>query len=161
MDLTTDDLSHPAVAELLAIHLDDMRANTPDEGVHALGLTELERPDITFWTAWDADTLLGCGALKDLDGSAGEIKSMRTHPHHVRKGVARAILDRIIETARERGYRRLSLETGSGPTFDAAVALYEALGFRRGDAFAHYERNDFSRFFHLELPRNGQDTEMG
>ncbi len=157
MEVKIDDLSHPDVAALLAIHLGDMRDHSPEDGVHALDVDRLRQPELTFLTAWDGGSLLACGALKDLGGAqgtlgtAGEIKSMRTHPDHLRKGAARAILAHIVETARNRGYARLSLETGSGPVFDAAIGLYEAFGFERGEAFADYETNDFSRFFHLDL----------
>lgn len=151
MKVSIDNLSHPDVAALLAIHLRGMREHSPQDGVNALDLDCLRQPGLTFWTAWDAGSLLACGALKDLEGTSGEIKSMRTHPEHLRKGAARAVLARIVEVARERGYERLSLETGSGPVFDAAVRLYEVFGFRPGEAFADYEPNDFSRFFHLDL----------
>lgn len=152
MELRIDDLSHPAVQDLLAFHFGDMRSRSPDGAAHVLDLDRLREPGMTFWTAWKAGELLGCGALRELTRVAGEIKSMRTHPQRLRMGAARAILACIIEAARERGYERLSLETGSGPVFDAAVELYESFGFQLGAAFAEYQANDFSRFFHLDLP---------
>lgn len=140
-------LDEPQVIALLRLHLQGMHANSPPESVHALDLSGLQRPDVTFWTAWDGDELLGCGALKALDAGHGEIKSMRTDPAHLGKGVGAQILQRIMATARERGYRRLSLETGSGEAFDAAHALYRKFGFTECGSFGDYPADDpFSRF---------------
>ncbi|QDV09388.1 putative N-acetyltransferase YsnE [Planctomycetes bacterium Poly30] len=151
MELKIDDLSHPAVVELLEMHFGEMHAHSPAGEAHVLRIERLRDPSLTFWTAWEGDDLLGCGALRELGAKAGEIKSMRTHPDRLRRGAARAILLRIIETAVERGYERLSLETGSGPVFDAAVGLYGSFGFQPGSAFGEYRPNEFSRFFHLAL----------
>jgi len=99
--------------------------------------------------------VLGVGALKALGAGAGEVKSMRTHPDHLRKGVGAAILETIIGEAHARGYRRLSLETGRGPAFEAALALYRRRGFRNGEAFADYEPSAFNQFLHLDLADQG------
>src|SRR6476469_9145045 len=111
MDIKEGGLDHPAVAELLHLHLSGMAAISPRESVHALDSTSLGAPGITFWTAWDGTTLLGCGALKSLGGGEGEIKSMRTAPTCLRRGVAAALLEHILSVGRARGYCRLSLET--------------------------------------------------
>lgn len=102
---------------------------------------------MTVWTAWEGDALAGVGALRTLDGLAGEIKSMRTHPDRLRRGVAAALLEHIIAEAHARGLRRLSLETGGEP----ALALYRKRGFAGGEPFAGYARSAFSRFLHLPL----------
>ncbi len=147
MDIREDDLSGAAVQALLRHHLAGMHEHSPPESVHALDLSGLRQPGVTFWTAWEGGDLLGCGALKQLDAQHGEIKSMRTAPEHLGKGVGAHILQRIMATARERGYRRLSLETGSTPAFDAAHALYRKFGFSACEAFADYPKDDpFSRF---------------
>ena len=99
----------------------------------------------------ESDTVLGCGALKELSPARGEIKSMRTHADHLRKGVAAKLLEHILMTAKKRGYSRLSLETGRGPAFDPALNLYLKYGFQYGDAFGDYEVNEFSQFLHLDL----------
>jgi putative acetyltransferase len=151
MRIVEDDLSGAAVHDLLRHHLEQMHLNSPPGSVFAFDIDRLRAADVTFWTAWEGDTLLGCGAVKQLDAENGEIKSMRTAPDHLRKGVAAALLDHIVAVARERGYRRLSLETGSGPSFDPALALYRRRGFVDGDAFGDYERTDFNQFLHLDL----------
>src|ERR1041384_3466679 len=111
MRILIDDFQHPAIHALLNEHLQNMYELSPPESVRALNLEKLRTPDITFWTAWEGDVLLGCGALKELDQKHGEIKSMRTPLAHRRKGAGRAILAYIIEVAKERAYERLSLET--------------------------------------------------
>jgi len=144
MRIVVDDLSGPEIAALLEAHLDDMRRHSPPGSVHALDLDRLRQPDITFWTAWDGTALMGCGALRELDAAHGEIKSMRTDPAYLRRGVAAALLDEIIATARARGYRRLSLETGRPAPFQPAHRLYEHYGFSECPPFADYVLDDFS-----------------
>ena len=146
MNIITDDLTHPAVLALLDEHLADMHAHSPPESVHALDHDELRAADVTLWTAWEGEELLGCGALKELDPTHGEIKSMRTSRGQLRSGVAAAILAHIVAIACERGYERLSLETGSGGPFDAALRFYEKHGFEYCEPFADYVLDPFSRF---------------
>ena len=146
-----DDLSGEATRALLALHLSGMHASSPPGHVFALDLSGLQKPEVTVWTAWQREEIAGIGALKALGGRAGEVKSMRTHPDHLRKGVAAAILERIIQEARSRNFNRLSLETGSGPAFEPALALYRKRGFVNGEAFADYEPSEFSQFLHLDL----------
>jgi putative acetyltransferase len=151
MNIITDNLTDARVHALLQEHLDSMHENSPPGTVFALDLSGLQAPEVTFWTGWDGDELMGCGALKELDAQHGELKSMRTSSSHLRKGVASAMLGHIIETARSRGYKRLSLETGSAPYFDAAVQMYTATGFVPCGAFAAYDDLPSSRFFTLDL----------
>ncbi|MBS0334993.1 MAG: GNAT family N-acetyltransferase [Proteobacteria bacterium] len=151
LTLRVDDLSGEPVRRLLALHLAGMHEHSPPDAVHALDVSALQTPEITVWTAWRGAALAGMGALKDLGGDAAELKSFRTHPDHLRQGVAAAILDRIIDEARARGLRRLSLETGRGEAFEPALALYRSRGFAAGERFADYPPSDFSQFLHLEL----------
>jgi putative acetyltransferase len=151
MRIENDDLSHPAIHALLNEHLRSMHALSPPESVHALDLEELRRPGITFWSAWDGDTLLGCGALKELDATHGEIKSMRTPAALRRRGAGRAILEHIISVARARGYRRLSLETGSLAAFAPAQRLYASYGFVCCGPFGDYVEDTHSVFMTLSL----------
>jgi putative acetyltransferase len=146
-----DDLAGEATRALLALHLSGMHANTPPGHVFALDLSGLKAPGVTVWTAWKDEEIAGIGALKDLGGGAGEIKSMRTHPNHLRKGVAAALLDHIVAAARRRGMTRISLETGRGPAFEPALAFYRSRGFVDGEAFGDYLRSDFNRFLHMDL----------
>ena len=149
--LEIDDLSRPAVHALLNEHLANMYELSPPESVHALDLAKLRAPGITFWTAWEGDVLVGCGALKELDPRHGEVKSMRTPRTLRRRGAGRAILERILEVARERGYERLSLETGAMDAFIPAQKLYESFGFGYCGPFGEYVDDPNSVFMTLRL----------
>jgi putative acetyltransferase len=151
MEIRVDDLTGSEIAALIHEHLHSMHAQSPPESVHALDLTALRQPDVTFWSVWEDADLLGCGALKQLDPQHGEIKSMRTASQHLRKGVAAALMRHIVEQARQRGYSRLSLETGSTEGFAPALRLYERFGFRRCGPFADYAEDPFSVFMTRDL----------
>jgi len=138
MHIEPDNLSRPEVHALLHEHLSSMASLSPADSVHALDLDGLRQPDVTFWTAWSGPDLLGCGALKELSPTHGEIKSMRTATAHLRKGVGRAILAYIIDESRKRSYNRLSLETGSMQAFQPAHRLYLEFGFTFCPSFADY-----------------------
>ena len=138
MRIVVDDLRGAEIIALLQEHLAEMRSVSPPESVHALDLAGLRQPEITFWTLWLGSELAGCGALKELGPEHGEIKSMRTAQRHKRKGIAASMVRHILEEATRRGYRRLSLETGSQPHFAPARALYASFGFRRCGAFGDY-----------------------
>ncbi|GAC1452137.1 MAG: GNAT family N-acetyltransferase [Steroidobacteraceae bacterium] len=150
-DIRKDDLSGNETRDLVRAHLEGMHAHSPPGSVFALDLSGLTAPNVTVWTVWREDTITGIGALKDLGARRGELKSMRTHPDFLRRGVAGALLEHIIREARSRGMVRLSLETGSGPYFDAALSLYRRRGFVDGSAFADYRQSPFNRFLHLTL----------
>jgi putative acetyltransferase len=150
-DIRADDLTGTATQDLLRLHLQGMHANSPPGSVFALDLSGLKRPDIAVWSAWHDDRIAGIGALKRHPGAFGEVKSMRTHPDFLRRGVAGALLDRIIAEARALGLARLSLETGTGPAFEPALNLYRKRGFVDGAAFADYPATAFNRFLHLRL----------
>lgn len=151
MKIEIDDLSRPEIQALLHEHLQNMHTVSPRESVHALDLTGLRKPEISFWSAWDDKELLGCSALKALDDKHGEIKSMRTPDARRRQGAGRAILTHIIAVARSRGYQRLSLETGSMAAFQPAHLLYESFGFTRCGPFGDYPADPNSVFMTLEL----------
>ena len=146
-----DDLSSPAIAVLLAEHLHDMYEQSPPGSVHALDLDDLKKPEITFWAIWQGETLIGCGALKELDPEHGEIKSMRTAKAFRGKGAGKLMLRHIIDEARSRGYKRLSLETGSMKFFDPARRLYESHGFEYCGPFDHYVADPNSVFMSMKL----------
>ena len=146
-----DDLSHPQTRELLEHHLLGMRGSSPPGSVFALDLSGLSAPDVTVWTAWEGERIAGVAALKKLDSKHGELKSMRTAPDMLRKGVAAALLGHVIDVARIGGLKRLSLETGSGTAFEPALALYKRRGFVEGEPFSDYAPSEFNQFLHLEL----------
>jgi len=151
MRIEVDDLSRPAVHALLQEHLANMYELSPPESVHALDLSKLRAPDITFWSVWDGATLVGCGALKQMTATEGEIKSMRTPKALRRRGAGRAVLEHIIAEAKRRGYRRLNLETGSQDGFVPARTLYESFGFTYCGPFGDYKPDPNSAFMTREL----------
>lgn len=151
LDIKIDDLSRDEVKALLEEHLQGMALNSPPESIHALPIEELKKTEITFWSAWEGGALIGCGALKELDAHHGEIKSMRTSSLYLRKGVARRMLEHIIEEARHRSYKRLSLETGSMEAFEPAKKLYLKNGFQYCKPFSNYIEDPNSVFMTLEL----------
>ena len=146
MEIKLDDLSGPEIRALLEEHLASMHELSPRESVHALDLSALKKPDVTFWTAWSDGELAGCGALKELAPDHGEIKSMRTATAHRREGVARALLKHIIEEGTRRSYHRLSLETGAQDAFEPAQKLYEGFGFTFCPPFGSYKEDPNSVF---------------
>ncbi len=146
-----DDPTAPHVADLLAFHLAELRGVMSPEFAFALDARELAVPGISFWTAWTGPTLAGFAALKQLDPAHGEVKSMRAAPAARGTGVGRALIVHIIAEARARGYRRLSLETGSAATHDHAVSLYRSVGFVACNPFAAYAPSPHNQFMTLDL----------
>ena len=144
-------MSRLEVLALVELHLRAAFDNSPPGSVFALDVSGLRDPAVTVWTAWDGGALLGMGALKRLDAGHGELKSMRTAPAALRRGVGRTMLDHLIAEARARGYRRLSLETGSNEPFAPARAMYARAGFEECGPFADYSATCFSRYFTLAL----------
>ena len=151
MRIIEDDLTGVEIRALLETHFAGMLANSPAGSCHFLDFEGLNAPDVTFWSIWDDNALVGCGALKALSSTQGEIKSMRTHADHLRKGAGAAMLQHIIAQARQRGYVRLSLETGSSDAFLAARTMYEAYGFEYCPPFGDYVEDPFSRFMTLAI----------
>ncbi|MFL9594100.1 GNAT family N-acetyltransferase [Aeromonas schubertii] len=146
IEVRIDDLASAEVQSLVSKHLAGMQSNSPPECVNALGIERLRAPGVTFWAVWLDGALCGCGALKELDPWAAEVKSMRTRAACLRRGVGQAILDEIVHEARRRGYARLLLETGTGPTFEAAHRLYLRNGFEWSDPFGDYQASEFNLF---------------
>jgi putative acetyltransferase len=151
MEIRIDDLRGPEVAALLTEHLECMAQVSPPESCHALNLERLRQPGITFWTVWARQQLAGCGALKELDPTHGEVKSMRTAEAFLRRGVASMLLQHVMAEAKRRGYRRLSLETGSMLYFEPARSLYRKAGFKECAAFVGYKPDTNSTFFTREI----------
>jgi putative acetyltransferase len=144
--IVIDDLSGPEIAAFLDEHLKDMRSLTPLESKHALDLDGLRRPEVTFWSVLDGDTIVACGAIKRLDAGHAEVKSMRTAPERKRSGIASLLLGHIITEARRMGFTRLSLETGATDDFRPARKLYEKFGFDYCAPFADYRTDPYSAY---------------
>ncbi|MFB2639861.1 GNAT family N-acetyltransferase [Shewanella bicestrii] len=151
MKIILDDLKGPEIAALLTEHLEDMRATSPPESVHALDLDDLRQPNIRFWTLWDGRNLAGCGALKWLDAEHAEIKSMRTAATYKQQGIASKVLQHLINDAKAAGVQRLSLETGSMAFFQPARNLYAKFGFELCGPFADYVLDPNSLFMTKRL----------
>ncbi|MBV8760930.1 MAG: GNAT family N-acetyltransferase [Deltaproteobacteria bacterium] len=151
MEIRLGDFEDPRVLELLREHLAGMHASSPPGSVYALDLSGLQHPLVSFYTAWDGDDLLACGALKHVDRETAELKSMRTTSRHLRRGAGAFMLEHLLRLARTRGYTRVCLETGSGPAFEPALALYRKYGFTPGPAFGDYVASEFNQFLQLAL----------
>ena len=151
LKIKEDDLTHPDVVELIRIHLQGMLDNSPPGTCFALDVDKLKEPGVTFWTAWDKDTVLGCVAMKELGPKWGEIKSMRAHPNAVGQGIGRALLDHIILMAKQRGYTKVSLETGTEPGFYPSIELYARNGFELGPVYADYIESPFNIYMHKQI----------
>lgn len=151
MRIVEDDLSHSHVQALLEQHARGMKEHSPPGACHFFDLSALGASDVTVWSIWDESALAGVGALREIDETHGEIKSMRNADDHLGKGLGRRMLNHIIDCARERGYRRLSLETGSTEAFYPALRLYRSTGFSECGPFDSYEASEFSVYFTLEL----------
>ncbi len=149
--IVEDDLSGADVQALVALHLAEMHKHSPACSVHALPADRLRQPGVTFWSAWAGADLAAIGAMKQLDPTHGELKSMRAAPAFRGKGLGEAMLLHLIARARARGYRRLSLETGSGEAFGPAIGLYRKHRFVECGPFADYGEDPFSTFMALEL----------
>lgn len=153
LQIKRDPITDPDVIAVLEAHLETMYATSPPESVFALDLEGLRASDVTFWTIWQGDTVLGCGALRHHSPTLGEIKSMHTLAKHRGKGAGAVMLAHIIKEAESRGYQELKLETGSHPAFEAAQRLYQRFGFAFCEAFAPYKPNEFSVFMCRDLTK--------
>lgn len=151
LQIAEDDLAGEAIRELVALHLSGMHASSPACKVHALPVEKLQQPGVTFYSAWLGGKLAGMGAIKGIDDSHGELKSMRTAPDWLGKGVGETILLHLLDVARARGYVRVSLETGQAPAFEPALSLYRKHGFVNCEAFADYTNDDFSQCLTLAI----------
>lgn len=151
MEIELDDLSDPSIEIFLKEHLEDMKAVSPPESKHALNIEDLRMSDVTFWAVWESGSIIGCGALKELDSSHAEIKSMRVASALRGNGVASKLLNHIMGAATLKGYKRLSLETGSMTFFEPARKLYEKHGFKYSAPFANYKEDENSVFMSLAL----------
>lgn len=151
MKIALADLGDPQVQGLIAFHQRTMQEGSPPGQSFALDMSGLQNEAVTVWAAHIGTRVAAIGALKRLDKKSAEVKSMRTHPEFLRQGIAAALLETIIAHARASGITTLSLETGTGPAFEPALALYRRRGFANGPAFADYTLTEFNQCLHLEL----------
>ncbi|EKF35917.1 GNAT family N-acetyltransferase [Bacillus xiamenensis] len=151
MYIQQDELKDGRIEQLIAGHLVEMKKHSSPESIHALPLDDLKKEDVTVWSVWDGESLLGCGAIKELSSEHGELKSMRTAAAHMRKGVAKHLLTHLLQEAKKRGYTRVSLETGAIAFFEPARKLYESFGFQYCPPFGSYQEDPNSLFMTKEL----------
>jgi len=147
-----DDLQGAQVIDLLAFHLAEAGTLSPAAKVHAMPVDRLRQPDVTFYSAWDRDTLAAVGALREIDAGRAELKSMRAAPAYRGKGAGEAILRHLIAEAARRGYTWLGLETGRLPAFLPARSLYAKHGFTECENFGNYVSDEFSLCMSRVLP---------
>jgi putative acetyltransferase len=155
MRIEIDTVTRPEVIALLEEHLRNMHELSPPDQVFAFDAAALRAPGVTFWTAWEGETLFGCAALKELSRTQGEVKSMRTPARLRRSGAGRSLLNHLLHVARARGYQELLLETGRHPAFEPAHALYRSAGFTECGPFGSYTANGNSVFMSLKV-RDGR-----
>jgi putative acetyltransferase len=151
MHIVQGGLDDPRVVALLHTHLTRARAETAPGSAHALDLSGLRAPEVTFWSAWEGEVVVGVGALKRLSADHGEVKSMHTAEAARGRGVGSTILRHIIAAAWAHGMSRLSLETGSWPYFAPARALYARHGFVECPPFGEYRADPNSVFMTVGL----------
>ena len=151
IEFRRDDLSGEPTRRLIERHLRGMYESSPPESVHALGIDKLRQPDVAFWTAWIDGEIAGCGAIKRLDATRGELKSMRVADEFLGRGIGRAILDHLVAEARRMGLTSLWLETGSTDDFRPALSLYASAGFTPCGPFDDYVEDPFSIFMTRSL----------
>lgn len=151
MRIEIDDLSDIRICNFLEEHIEEMKSVTPPESKHALDLDGLKHSDVAFWSAWENEQIIACGAYKKIDASHVEIKSMRVSAKQRGRGVASKLLQHILSEASSNGYLKASLETGAMPFFEPARNLYKKFGFTCCPPFADYSEDPNSVFMTLNL----------
>ena len=146
-----NNFDHPEVNSLLTKHFIELRSVSPEGSTHVLDIPGLKISSIKFWSLWDNDQLLGCGALKFLSETHGEFKSIRVADKHRKKGMGEKIISHLIAEAKKIGIRKLSIETGAGEFFLPARKLFMKFGFKSCKPFAHYKEDPNSCYFDLEI----------
>ena len=142
---------HLKVNDLLVKHFKELKSVSPEGSAHVLDISGLKDPSIKFWSIWEENTLIGCGALKFLDENHGEFKSIRVIDDFRKKGYGFKIINHLIEEAKKLDVKKLSLETGSGDFFLPARKLFQKVGFEKCSPFAHYKEDTNSCYMSLDL----------
>jgi putative acetyltransferase len=146
-----NNFDNPRVNTLLHYHFYQLRSNSPEGSTHVLDIEGLKVPSIKFWSVWDKDKLIGCGALKFLEKDHGEFKSIRIADEFRNMGYGIKLLDILIIEAKKIGINRISLETGAGSFFKPARKLFVKAGFKTCEPFAHYKVDPNSCYFSKEI----------
>ena len=146
-----NNFDHPEVNDLLIKHFIELRSVSPEGSAHVLDIPGLKVSSIKFWSLWDENQLIGCGALKFLDETHGEFKSIRVADKFRGKGAGEKIISHLIAEAKKIGIKKLSVETGTGEFFSSARKLFQKFGFKKCEPFAHYKEDPNSCYFNLEI----------
>ena len=146
-----NNFDHPEVNSLLTKHFIELRSVSPEGSAHVLDIPGLKISSIKFWSLWDNNQLIGCGALKFLSDTHGEFKSIRVADKHRKKGMGEKIISHLITEAKKIGIKKLSIETGAGEFFLPARKLFKKFGFKTCKPFAHYKEDPNSCYFDLEI----------
>ena len=146
-----DNFDDPQVNELLTKHFIELRSVSPTGSTHVLDIQGLKDQSIKFWSLWENDELIGCGALKFLDENHGEFKSIRVADKFRKKGTGEKIFDHLIKKAKEIGIKKISIETGSGKYFEPARKLFKKFNFQLCKPFAHYKDDPNSCFYTKDI----------
>ena len=146
-----NNFDHPEVNDLLIKHFIELRSVSPEGSAHVLDIPGLKVSSIKFWSLWDENQLIGCGALKFLDETHGEFKSIRVADKFRGKGTGEKIISHLIDEAKKIGIKKLSVETGTGEFFSSARKLFQKFGFKKCEPFAHYKEDPNSCYFNLEI----------
>ena len=143
--------NHPKVNELLIKHFVELRAASPEGSTHVLDISGLQVPSIKFWSLWENEMLMGCGALKFLDKEHGEFKSIRIHDNFRKKGNGLNVVNHLISEAKKLNIKKLSIETGAGDFFIPARKLFKQCGFEKCKPFAHYKEDINSVYMTMQI----------
>ena len=146
-----NNFDEPQVNELLTKHFIELRTVSPPGSTHVLDIPGLKDPTIRFWSLWDADNLVGCGALKLLEKEHGEFKSIRVADKFRKNGMGEKIISHLIDQAKQIGIKKISIETGSGEFFIPARKLFKKFGFKECKPFAHYKEDPNSCYYSLNI----------
>ena len=146
-----NNFDEPQVNELLTKHFVELRSVSPPGSTHVLDIPGLKDPTIKFWSLWDSDNLVGCGALKLLEKDHGEFKSIRVADKYRKNGMGEKIISHLIDQAKQIGIKKLSIETGSGDFFGPARKLFKKFGFKECEPFAHYKEDPNSCYYSLNI----------
>jgi putative acetyltransferase len=146
-----NNFDHPEVNDLLIKHFIELRSVSPEGSAHVLDIPGLKVSSIKFWSLWEENQLIGCGALKFLDETHGEFKSIRVADKFRGKGTGEKIISHLIDEAKKISIKKLSVETGTGEFFSPARKLFQKFGFKKCEPFAHYKEDPNSCYFNLEI----------